>query len=264
MRDVPTLVTIEATDIIRKFGPRHKRFTAVNGVSMRVSSGSAIGIVGESGSGKSTLSRMLVGLDQPTSGTITLNGQNMAEMAKTAIGMRELRRTVQFVAQDSTSSFDPLRTLRYAVTRPAQILRGMSKADANTAADELLEMLALDPASADRRPSEVSGGQRQRFSLARALIVRPSILVCDEVVSALDVSVQGAILNFVKKYCADHHCGLVFVSHGLPATAFISNDMAVMFRGEIVEQGPSQMIVGDPQHSYSRSLINAYRGRQTA
>lgn len=264
MIDVPKIVTIEAAGVSRMFGARHERFTAVNDVSLSITSRSATGIVGESGSGKSTLSRLLVGLDKPSTGTVTIDGRDISELAHTANGMRELRRTVQFVAQDSTSSFDPRRTLRYAVRRPAQILRGLSRPEADAAVDELLEVLSLDPASADRYPGEVSGGQRQRFSLARALIVRPSVLMCDEVVSALDVSVQGTILNFIKQYCAEHNCGLVFVSHGLPATAFISDEMVVMYRGQIIEHRPSDEIVSDPREPYTVSLIDAYRGKRTA
>ncbi|GAA4680831.1 ABC transporter ATP-binding protein [Frondihabitans cladoniiphilus] len=251
-------VTITAQGVQRHYGSRAKRFAAVDDVSLAIDSTRALGIVGESGSGKSTLAKMLVGLEKPTAGTILLDGQDMTDMASRTEGMRELRRTVQMVAQDTSSSFDPRKTLREAVRRPAQLLRGLSQTDADAEVDELLALLDLDPKLTDRKPGQVSGGQRQRFSLARALVVRPRILVCDEVVSALDVSVQGTILNFVKDYCLEHDCGLVFVSHGLPATAFISDDMIVMYKGKIVENGLAEDVVTAPRHPYTKSLIEAY------
>jgi peptide/nickel transport system ATP-binding protein len=157
-----------------------------------------------------------------------------------------------------------LRTLRDAVLQPVLRLTGQRGKDADRVVDETLEQLGLPPALADRRPSEVSGGQRQRFSLARALVVAPRVLVCDEVVSALDVSVQGRILNLVKDLCADRGTGLVFVSHGLPATAFIARDLVVMTGGRIVERGTSEALLSAPEHPYTRSLLAAYsHGRRT-
>jgi len=270
---VPTVqgsVSITATDVRREFGSRRNPFVAVDDVSITVTSTSSIGIVGESGSGKSTLSRMLVGLDAPSSGSIVLDGvvtegRPSAEVAKLAAsprGNRQLRRVVQFVGQDTSSSFDPRWTLRQAIRKPAKQLRGLSTADADREIDALLVELGLDPAAADRYPSQVSGGQRQRFSLARGLISRPRILMCDEVVSALDVSVQGSILNLIKRYCREHECGLVFVSHGLPATAFIADEIVVMRGGKIVERGPSAEVLKNPQHPYTTSLVASYRGNR--
>jgi peptide/nickel transport system ATP-binding protein len=135
----------------------------------------------------------------------------------------------------------------------------MSKADADAAVDAVLESLAVDRSLAERRPGQVSGGQRQRFAIARALIVKPKILVCDESVSALDVSVQGAVLNEIKGYTERAGAGLVFVSHGVPATAFVSDELAVMNRGDMVELGPTARVVWTPQHPYTARLIEAYR-----
>nr|MDT0667120.1 ABC transporter ATP-binding protein [Micromonospora sp. DSM 115978] len=119
----------------------------------------------------------------------------------------------------------------------------------------------LTPSLTDRHPAEVSGGQRQRFAIARALVVRPNLLVCDEVVSALDVSVQGSILNLLKRYCLDTGAALVFVSHGLPATAFVCSELVVMHQGKVVEHGPTERIIGTPEHPYTQRLLAAFRGR---
>ncbi|MET0317500.1 MAG: ATP-binding cassette domain-containing protein [Rhodococcus fascians] len=251
---------IDARHLGKSFHRRGSGKAAVNDISMKVTSASAIGIVGESGSGKSTLVRMMCGLLEPTDGTVAYNGAALPGVLSTRGGRREFRSRIQYVAQDTTSSFDPRRTLRDAVRLPAQRLLGMDTETANVRVDETLASLELDPSMADRYPAEVSGGQRQRFSIARALVVKPRILLCDEVVSALDVSVQGAILNMLKSYCAAEDCGLVFVSHGLPATAFIADDIVVMRSGVIVEQGTTDDVVERPQDPYTEQLLEAYRG----
>lgn len=235
---------------------------AVDDISMKITSSSAIGIVGESGSGKSTLVRMMCGLLAPTAGVVSYNGAELKGVLSSPAGRRDFRSKVQYVAQDTTSSFDPRRTLRDAVRLPAVRLLGLNTKAADARVDETLASLELDPAMADRFPSEVSGGQRQRFSIARALVVRPRILLCDEVVSALDVSVQGAILNMLRQYCVEADCGLVFVSHGLPATAFIARDMVVMRDGVIVEHGSTDDVVERPQDPYTVHLLEAYRGNE--
>jgi peptide/nickel transport system ATP-binding protein len=201
---------------------------------------------------------MLVGLDHPSSGTVEFNGRATTQMRP--VEQRAFRRVVQLVAQDTSSSFDPRRSLRDAVRRPAVKLLGMPKDVADAAVDRTLLELGLDPKLANRRPHQVSGGQRQRFSIARALVVQPRVIVCDEAVSALDVSVQGSVLNLLKRYCATTGAGLVFVSHGLPATAFISERLIVMYRGRIVEEGPTEQVMFAPRHSYTQTLVAASRG----
>jgi peptide/nickel transport system ATP-binding protein len=250
-------VTLEAINVIKYFGGRGKARPSVSDISLTINTADAVGIVGESGSGKSTLARMLVGLERPTGGRVSLNGAEISELSSTLRGARDLRRMVQFVAQDTTSSFDPRRTLRVSARRPAQILRGLSQSEANDELDALIDAVGLNPALADRHPEQASGGQRQRFALVRALIVQPRILVCDEVVSALDISVQGSILNLIKRYCRDNGAGLVFISHGLPATAFISRHLAVMRGGELLEMGDTEQVVRRPKHSYTAELVAA-------
>ncbi len=240
---------------------RSQRHTAVDGVSLTVESGQAVGIVGESGSGKSTFARILAGIELPTAGTVYFNDVPIASQLSGRDERLNLRRHVQMVAQDTSSSFDPLKTLRASVRTPVMRLLGLSRAQADAETDRVMADLELAPALADRYPQHVSGGQRQRFALARALIVRPGLLICDEVVSALDVSVQGSVLNMLRRYCAESGAGLVFVSHGLPATAFISDRIVVMRHGQIVENGPTGGVLGQPAHEYTHQLLAAYRGR---
>lgn len=252
-------------DLVIQFQDVRKVFTsrsgadhvAVNGVSLLLDSTSRLGIVGESGSGKSTMVRMLMGLESATSGTVEYRGRNLFSMTKGEL--REFRRHVQLVAQDTSSSFDPRRTLRDGVRRPLLELFGLSTKEADAKVDDMLASLSIDPRLADRKPHQVSGGQRQRFSIARALVVEPKLIVCDEAVSALDVSVQGAVLNLLKDHCENSQAGLVFVSHGLPATAFICEELIVMYRGKVVEQGPVQKVIFAGEHPYTQSLVAAYR-----
>ncbi|EFC82932.1 ABC transporter ATP-binding protein [Parafrankia sp. EUN1f] len=251
---------LAVSSVVKYFGPARSRHAAVDGVSLSVEPGQRIGVVGESGSGKSTLARMMVGLERPSAGEVSFNGVAMGTLLKMRASRVELRREVQFVAQDTTSSFDPLRTLRDSIRQPAQHLLGMGSRDADAKVDETVSLLGLAPALVDRHPAEVSGGQRQRFAIARALVVRPRLLVCDEVVSALDVSVQGSILNLLKRYCLESGAALVFVSHGLPATAFVCSELVVMQHGKIVEHGATRQVLHEPKHPYTASLLAAFRG----
>jgi ABC-type oligopeptide transport system ATPase subunit len=254
----PALFTIES--VSRIYGSHSTRHVAVDSISMQFDNSSSVGVVGESGSGKSTLARMLVGLEVPSSGRILIEDHDVATIARTRAGRVWFRQTVQLVAQDSTSSFDPRLTLRKSLRYPAQLLCDLERPAADERVDETLSALGLSPALAARLPHEVSGGQRQRFALARALIVRPRILICDEVVSALDVSVQGSVLNHLKKYGRDNNAGLLFVSHGLPATAFMARELIVMYRGRIVESGSTEETINRPKHPYTQRLLAAYRG----
>lgn len=254
-------VELRASDLVRRFGSGRHPHVALAGVSLTVTGTCAIGVVGESGSGKSTLARLLAGLDVPSAGSVTLDGSDVRGMLGGRESSRDFRRRVQLVAQDTTSSFDPRRTLRDAVRLPAMVLHGLNRQAADERVDETLAELGLAVQLADRHPAEVSGGQRQRFSLARALVVRPRILICDEVVSALDVSVQGTILNLLREYCRTHSTGLVFVSHGLPATAFIADEMVVMYHGKIVEKGRTDDIVENCSDPYTARLIAAHSTR---
>lgn len=244
--------------VTKRFGSSRHPHTAVDNITDHFLPGRTIGVIGQSGSGKSTLGRMLCGLETASEGSITWNGEEIADIRRSKTKLMEFRRELQMIGQDTTSSFDPRRSLRESIMFPAMHLLGLPAKDAWQRTEEALVRLGLNPSMADRPPASVSGGQRQRFSIARALIVEPSMLICDEVVSALDVSVQGSILNFLKEYVRERGAGIVFISHGLPATAFISDELRVMYQGEFVEQGPTRDVVGSPAHPYTRELLAGY------
>jgi peptide/nickel transport system ATP-binding protein len=246
---------VDLAHVSRRFGTH----VAVDDVSFRLGLRELTGVVGESGSGKSTLARMVSGLLAPTSGQVTVAGADVTSIMRDRGRRRAFRRRVQFIPQDTTTSFDPLRTLRDAVTLPARVLLGLDRDEAEARVDAMLDQLQLDRNLAARRPHEVSGGQRQRFAIARALIVEPEYLICDEIVSALDVSVQGSILNFVKDYCETRGAGVLFISHGLPATAFLADRIIVMRDGVVVEDGATDDVIDNPGHAYTASLVAAYR-----
>ncbi|MGO4785760.1 ABC transporter ATP-binding protein [Cryobacterium sp. W22_MBD10_FK3] len=247
-------VRIECANVRKSYG----RKVAVRDVSFVVEPGDRVGIVGESGSGKSTMAKIVVGLEKPTAGSVTINGRDLGSLMSTRAGVLEYRRAVQLVAQDTTSTFDPRHTIREALRVPAQLLGGHDVVGADQAIAEITQELGITPALLERYPRELSGGQRQRMSIARALVVRPGLLVCDEAVSALDVSVQGVVLNLLKRYSVGHGAGLLFVSHGLPATAFLTRKLVVMNQGEVVENGPTLSVLETPQHPYTQTLVAAY------
>lgn len=255
-----TFANVTLDQVSKGFGSGPRRsIMAVDDVSLSLETGgTTVGVVGESGSGKSTLARMVVGLVPQSSGSVTFNGNELGGILRSRGDRREFRRTVQFVGQDTTSSFDPRRTLRDAVRVPVMQLADMDRDAADERVDEVVSMMGLPVEYADRLPHQVSGGQRQRFAIARGLVVRPRLLVCDEVVSALDVSVQGSILNLLKQYCRDNEAGLLFVSHGLPATSFISDELVVMYRGKVVDRGTTEDIIGGRSvHPYTAKLLDA-------
>jgi peptide/nickel transport system ATP-binding protein len=259
--DRPAQLTQLAADgVVKTF--RRGAAPAVAGIDLEIGPDTALGIVGESGSGKSTLARMLAGLETPTSGRVVLDGEPVDGLLRSRTGRSDFRRAVQYIAQDTSSSFDPRRTLRDSV-RLLRLL-GLGQKAADDRVDEVLASLEVAPHLADRLPRNVSGGQRQRFAIARALVVTPRVLICDEVVSALDVSVQGAVLNHLRRHTVATGCGLVFVSHGLPATAFISSHLLVMKAGHVLEHGTVDQVVQNPQHDYTKTLLAAHSGTSGA
>jgi peptide/nickel transport system ATP-binding protein len=257
---MPADDSLRAERLGKVFVRGRQNFAAVDDVSLAIAPGDRLGIVGESGSGKSTLVRLLLGLAPPTSGQVLFRGRPVAELLRRAEDRLAFRRAVQLVVQDTSTSFDPRRTIRDAVAAPARGLLGLSRAAANDRADEWLARLHLPPEAAGRRPAELSGGQRQRAAIARALIVEPTILICDEAVSALDVSVQGSVLNLLKGIAGEQGAALVFVSHGLPATAFLARDIVVMRHGQIVDQGRTAAIIAGGSHPYTGVLVAAAGG----
>ncbi|HVV09165.1 ABC transporter ATP-binding protein [Amycolatopsis sp.] len=235
---------IELKDVHRQY----RRVHALRGVSLEVPAGSRFGIVGESGSGKSTLVRLLAGLDRPTSGEISFQGKRIDNLSERRLGF--LRSALQVVFQDPMGSLDPRMRVRDIICEP------LGRTDRARAA-ELLAAVGLPEDSAERYPHQFSGGQRQRISIARALAPRPRVLVADEPVSALDVSVRKQILDLLGTLVERFELTLVFVSHDLAVVRRVCDNAAVMRRGEIVERGTVAEVYDAPQHPYTRELIAA-------
>ncbi|MBO0909683.1 dipeptide ABC transporter ATP-binding protein [Arthrobacter sunyaminii] len=227
---------------------------ALRGISFEVAAGQRFGVVGESGSGKSTLLRILAGLDRPTSGSVKVAGNEVAGARENEL--RQLRRELQIVFQDPMGSLDPRMRVRDIITEPL-LLPGETARRGRHAerAAEMLRAVDLPPEAADRFPHQFSGGQRQRISIARALIGEPRILVADEPVSALDVSVRAQVLNLLSDLVDRYNLTLVFVSHDLAVVRHLCDNVVVMNHGLIVESGPTEQIYEDPQHEYTRTLV---------
>lgn len=248
---------LEFANVTRTFRVGLEHHTALDGVSLVLDESQRLGIIGESGSGKSTLVRIALGLDRPTSGSVTFRGKDIHAMSDAE--MLDYRRAVQWIGQDTGGAFNPRWTVRKTLMRVNTTICGLSVADARERIESLTVRMGLDPALLDRRPAALSGGQRQRFSIVRAVMPQPQVLLADEAVSALDVSVQGTVLNLLRDYCDETGCALVFVSHGLPTTAFMTTEVVVMKDGEVVEHGPTRTVLDQPTHDYTRQLVGAYR-----
>jgi oligopeptide transport system ATP-binding protein len=229
---------------------------AVDGVSFSIDRGRTLGIVGESGSGKSTVGHCVIGDYEITSGTVRYNGTDLGSLAREAL--RKLRREVQMITQDPFSSLDPRMTIREAVLEGATV-HGLIKNRREGAGRvaNMMELVGLNPEYAHRFPHEFSGGQRQRISIARALALNPSFIVCDEVVSALDVSIQAQIIDLLMRLQAELGLTYIFIGHDLSVIRHISDDVAVMYLGKIVEMTKSDHLYDDPLHPYTQALISA-------
>ena len=228
---------------------------ALDGVTLEVQPGETLGLVGESGCGKSTLARLLVQLEPPTSGSIVIDGTDLTQSGR---HRRELQRTIQMVFQDPYASLNPRLRVGEAIAEVLSVHHLESGSAARQAkAAELLELVGLSPASADRLPHQLSGGQRQRIGIARALAVRPQVLVLDEAVSALDVSVRAEIMNLLTRLRDELRLTYIFISHDLSMVRHISDRIAVMYLGQIVEIGPWEAVSDRPAHPYTVALQSA-------
>ncbi|WP_035813552.1 ATP-binding cassette domain-containing protein, partial [Jiangella gansuensis] len=248
---------LEVRDLRVTFGGSRRRagFVAVDGVSLTVGAEETLGLVGESGSGKTTVARCVAGLIRPDVGTVTFEGQRLERVGRRPA---ELQRAVQMVFQDPRSSLNPRMSVASVIgeawrTHPAAAPSG----DRTAALHALLADVGLDAEVADRRAGDLSGGQCQRVSIARALAVRPRLLVCDEAVSALDVSVQAQILRLLADLRRTHHLAMLFITHDLGVVHQIADRVAVMRRGQLVEEGPAGDVLGAPRHEYTKALLDA-------
>jgi oligopeptide transport system ATP-binding protein len=228
---------------------------AVDDVSFHVHAGETLGLVGESGSGKTTTGYCVLQLLKPTAGSVIFQGQELTKMRKA--GLRQMRRELQVVFQDPYASLNPRMTVGDIVSEPLQVHDIGDRSSRRRSAEQLLEVVGFNPDFINRYPHEFSGGQRQRIGIARALALNPSLIVCDEPVSALDVSIQAQILNLLKDLQAEFGLAYLFIAHDLAVVRTMSDRIAVMNRGKLVEEGSAEDVYSNPQDPYSQALLAA-------
>ncbi len=256
-----TAPLIEAKGLVRTYEVRQGMFgrvtpvRAVDGIDLKVMPGETLGVVGESGSGKSTLGRMLLGIDPSQEGQTFFDGQAMPKLGTPE--WRALRAKMQLVYQDPLAALDRRLTIAEQIAEPLAIHKLVPKEHRATRVTELMTAVGLRPDQADRYPHELSGGQRQRVVIARALASRPKLLVCDEPVSALDVSIQAQVVNMLRDLQETNRIAMVFISHDLKVVRNIADRVAVMYLGRIVEEASSDVIFGTPLHPYTKALVSS-------
>jgi peptide/nickel transport system ATP-binding protein len=255
MTDTATpLLTVD--DLVVSFHKGRSTIQAVAGVSFTMAEGETLGLVGESGCGKSTTGRALVQVEKPTSGKITFGETELTALGRSEL--RTLRTQVQMIFQDPISSLNPRRRVIDIVAEPLNIWKIGTKEERREKANAMLDSVGIDPYIAGgRRPREFSGGQCQRISIARALVLQPKVLVCDEIVSALDVSVQAQILNLIQDLKAEHNLTLLFIAHDLAVVKNVSDRVAVMYLGRLCEVAPSDTLYDAPAHHYTAALLSS-------
>lgn len=242
----------EASEIARQSGSATR---AVDGVSLDIHAGETLGLVGESGSGKSTLGRLILRLIEPTSGSVRFDNHDISRPG--ACELRRLRRDMQIVFQDPFGSLDPRFTVEGTIGEPLVIHGTGNAAERKARVRELIKAVGMDESALRRYPHEFSGGQRQRIGIARALALRPRFIVADEPVSALDVSVGAQVINLLARLQREYGLTYLFISHSMPLVRYLATRIAVMYRGKIMELGPTEQITTSPQHPYTRSLLEA-------
>ncbi len=253
---------LEVRDLVRTYTlPREKLFSppptveALKGVSFSLHAGKSLGVVGESGSGKSTLARLVMALDTPTSGQVLLQGQDLNRLEADAL--RRARKDFQMVFQDPYGSLDPRQTVERIVTEPLQAQGDTSRTEQRERATAVLQQVGLRPQDVDKYPHEFSGGQRQRIAIARALITKPKLIVADEPVSALDVSVQAQVLNLMQDLQTEFGITYMLISHDLAVINHLCDEVVVLYHGEIVERGSPAQLFQHAQHPYTQKLVGA-------
>ena len=253
---------LQVSDLVRTYTlPREKLFSppptveALKGVSFTLHAGKSLGVVGESGSGKSTLARLVMALDKPTSGQVLLQGQDLNRMPADAL--RHARKDFQMVFQDPYGSLDPRQTVERIVSEPLQPQGDTSRAEQRERATAVLQQVGLRPQDVDKYPHEFSGGQRQRIAIARALITKPKLIIADEPVSALDVSVQAQVLNLMQDLQTEFGITYMLISHDLAVINHLCDEVVVLYKGEIVERGAPAQLFQHAQHPYTQKLVRA-------
>ena len=248
---------VEVKHLKQYFGTKKNLVKAIDDISFDIYEGETFGLVGESGSGKSTTGRALLRLYQPTDGEILFEGKDIATLTK-GKELLEFRKEAQMIFQDPYASLDSRMKVRDIIAEGIDIHHlASTKEERNQMVDELLETVGLNREHANRYPHEFSGGQRQRIGIARALALNPKFIVCDEAISALDVSIQAQIVNLLKKLQKEKGLTYLFIAHDLSMVKYISDRIAVMYHGRIVEMGSAECVYTNPQHSYTKSLLSA-------
>ena len=257
LRDDDPEVVLRVQDLVVEYPTAHSgKVHAVSNVSLDIRRGETLGLVGESGCGKSTLAKAVMQLPAPTSGRVLFEGDDLT--TKSGRRLRSARRPIQMIFQDPVSSLNPLRKVRHIVAEGLEVAGGHSKSRRAELVDTMLEAVGLDPAAVgDRKPHEFSGGQCQRISIARAMVLEPEVVICDEPVSALDVSVQAQILNLLEDMKDRYDLTLLFIAHDLAVVKNISDRVIVMYLGKICEVGPPDLLYAQPAHPYTAALLSA-------
>ncbi|OUM98363.1 MAG: peptide ABC transporter substrate-binding protein [Firmicutes bacterium ZCTH02-B6] len=254
VRGLKQYFPLGSTWVDRLLGRGSRWVHAVDGVDLDIHHRETLGLVGESGCGKSTLARTILRLYEPTAGSIKFAGRELTTLSQ--MEMRQMRREMQMIFQDPFASLNPRRTVEQIVGLPL-LIQGVPRADIRRRVAELLEKVGLSPSHIDRYPHQFSGGQRQRIGIARALAVNPRFVVADEPVSALDVSIQAQILRLLQDLQAEMGLAYLFISHDLAVISYVSDRIAVMYLGRIVELAPAETLFAEPLHPYTRALISA-------
>jgi peptide/nickel transport system ATP-binding protein len=247
--------------VVKTYGARRRRepdVTAVGGVSFTIAPGASVGLVGASGSGKSTLAKMVTGLERPTSGTISF-GDLRVDTLRRQSSLRTYRKRVQMVFQDPYAALNPVHTVGYVLSRPVANYLGFDARRTEERVDELLETVGLTPAAqfVDKLPHQLSGGQRQRVVIARALACEPDVIVADEPISMLDVSLRAGVLRLLEQLRRDHGVSLLYITHDLLSARVVTDELIVLNQGRIAEHGPTRDVLRDPQDAYTRQLLAA-------
>ena len=232
---------------------KRKQIHAAENVDLTILEGQTLGLVGESGCGKSTVGRLLAGIEKPTSGNVFYRGEDLSGMSPSAL--KKIRTQIQMIFQDPYASLNPRKRIREILTDPGIAHGLIRREDAAAEAARLLELVGLPKSAAGRFPHEFSGGQRQRITIARALSLKPSLIICDEPVSALDMSIQAQVLNLLRDLQKDLGVSYLFIAHGLGTVHYVSDRTAVMYLGQIVEEAPSDELFRAPLHPYAKTLI---------
>ena len=248
-------VLLEVKDLKKYFQTSRGQLHAVDGVSFSIEKGRTLGLVGESGCGKSTTGRTILRLIEPTSGQVLFDGQDVAQLSHGEL--RKLRKDMQIIFQDPFSSINPRKTVAQTISQPLSLHHICGKREREEAVLEIMNVVGLAPRLINAYPHELDGGRRQRVGIARALAMNPRFIVCDEPVSALDVSIQAQILNLMKELQEKHGLTYLFITHDLSVVNHFSDDIAVMYLGKLIEKAPAEELFSRPVHPYTRALLSA-------